>query len=153
MGPVIDLPVSNSISFRTGLLFSNIGTRSEGETMNLNYLDIPLELRAKYNAGNIKLIGTLGGYTGIGISGNYGDDNINFGGDGDFDYQRMDYGLNIGVGIGFKSYDIIFNYQHGIANLNPYKEGNKIKNRVFAISFTYSFPVKLPNSFFMHTPG
>lgn len=163
IGPIVEFSLTNLFSLETGVLFSTKGFKTEdsGTTFGidwetesrfkLNYLDIPVNLRAGYDIGSIKVIGNIGPYIGIALSGKEkiertvdGDTEINeyelqIGSDkGEDNIKRTDFGLNIGASAAYKEFEVGLNYGLGIANLSPSTDnGTKFKNRVFSITFAY----------------
>ncbi|MDX9696612.1 MAG: porin family protein [Bacteroidales bacterium] len=163
VGPVVEFDLTDMFSLETGVIFSTKGFKTEDagtsifgdwETVsriNLNYLDIPVNLRAGYDIGSIKVIGNIGPYIGIALSGKEkiettidGDTDINetkleIGSDkGEDNIKRTDFGLNIGASAAYKEFEVGLNYGLGIANLSPSTDnGTKFKNRVFSITFAY----------------
>ncbi len=73
LGATINFPYSDVFSIETGLLLSTKGYNIKGENININlnlmYLDIPINAKASFELGDIKMYGLLGPYIGLGISG------------------------------------------------------------------------------------
>ncbi|MDP3359679.1 MAG: porin family protein [Lutibacter sp.] len=156
IGPTMELPINETVSFETGLLLSTKGYKEtfDGDTdkYNLLYLDIPLTAKATIDIGGSKIYGIFGPYIGIGLSGKakYEEDgesfeeDIKFGSDEDEDdLKRLDYGLTIGAGMEFNAIQIGLSYGLGLANISTYTDGGaKISNRVLGISLGYKFGKK-----------
>ena len=78
IGGTVDVPISDILSFESGLLLTTKGFKYEEEEMgisikakaNLYYLDIPLTLKASHELSEgLKMFGAVGPYVGIGLSG------------------------------------------------------------------------------------
>lgn len=167
-GPTAEFPISDMFSFETGLLLSMKGFKSSetqtifGETvkyeakMTLFYLDVPLTAKATYDLGKAKVYGTFGPYLGIGLVGktktkftSMGETesdtyDMKWGSDEEEDdLKRLDFGLTVGAGVEIKSILIGLSYGLGLANISSYTdEGQKLSNRVLAISVGYKFAGK-----------
>ena len=167
-GATIALPISELFSFEPGLLVSSKGFKLEDSfdfigtttdiksTLQLLYLEIPLNVKAKFNVGNTKIYGSFGPYIGIGISGKStsevtvqgqtekDEEDVNWGSDEEKDdVNRLDFGLSIGAGIELNTFEIGLFYSLGLANISPEDEdGFKAINRVFGISVGYKLSKK-----------
>jgi hypothetical protein len=165
LGATLELPLTESFSFETGLFLSTKGFKwSEeeiymGETFkveikrNLLYLDIPLTAKASFDIGGAKIYGIFGPYLGMGLSGkskyeySYDgeteteEEDINWGSDEDEDdLKRLDFGLIVGAGLGIGSVQIGLSYGLGLANISSYTgEDAVLSNRVLAFSVGYKF--------------
>jgi hypothetical protein len=165
IGATAEFPLSDMLSFETGLLLSTKGYKmseedtDDGETykyevkLNLLYLDIPLTGKATFDVGGAKIYGVFGPYVGMGLSGKtkseYTDDgetetyedDIEWGSDEEkSELKRLDFGLTMGAGVEINSIQIGLTYNMGLANISPYTEdGFKINNRVLGLSVGYKF--------------
>lgn len=165
LGVTADFPISDVISFETGLLLSTKGFKiSEKETimgetyeiknkLNLFYLDIPLTAKAMFDVGGAKIYGTFGPYIGVGLSGKSkfemtfngetesDEETIEWGSDeNESDIKRFDFGLTAGAGVAINNIQLGLSYGLGLANISPTKDGGtKINNRVLGISVGYTF--------------
>lgn len=164
IGGTAEFPLSDVLSFETGLLLSTKGFKiSEEETIlgmtskievksNLLYLDIPLTAKASFDLGGAKLYGSLGPYVGMGLSGKSesevtlmgettkDENDIEWGSDEESDFKRLDFGLNMGAGVEINSIEIGLAYNLGLANISPITDGGfMINNRVLALSVGYKF--------------
>ena len=114
-------------------------------TVNVNYLDVPLNLKFSTDMSGTTVYGIVGPYIGVAISGKQkfdGDSvDLDIGSDEDEDdVTRLDFGLSIGAGAEFGAISVGATYGLGLANISPYTDnGTKGKNRVFAISIGYKF--------------
>ena len=163
IGVVGDLALSDNFSIQPGLLFATQGAKwseneSEGdykvsysESINLNYLQIPINAQYKLDLGDMKLLLQAGPYFGYGISGKYkweeswngnkesGDDKIEFGSDEEkHHFKALDLGLGFGAGLQFGNIQAGVGYNLGLANL-AHSDNYKIKNNGLAITVTYLF--------------
>jgi hypothetical protein len=165
VGPTVEFPLSDLVSFETGLLLSTKGYKYEEsadmmgasvnyeQSLNLLYLDIPLTAKAKFDMGGVALYGAAGPYVGIGLTGKSKfemsgggeseseDTDVEWGSDeNEDDLKRLDFGLTVGAGVEVNSFLIGVNYGLGLANISPATENDfKINNRVLALSLGYKF--------------
>jgi hypothetical protein len=161
VGAIALFPINKTFSFEPGLLLSTKGYKEkysepgyeETENFNLLYIDVPLNVKASFDVGSVKLFGMLGPYIGIGVSGkdkykgtesgqSFSDSyTVKWGSDADNDdLKRLDFGATIGAGVDIKSFQISISYDLGLANVSSFTDyGTKVKNRVLAISVGYFF--------------
>ena len=150
LGAAVNFPFSDVFSIETGLLLSTKGYKIKGEDFtskwNLMYLDIPLNAKASFELGDIKMYGLLGPYIGLGISGknsnkSEGEKNsetINWGSDENASFKRLDFGLTVGAGVEISSLQIGLQYGLGLANIAPSTDGgNQINNRLLTLALGY----------------
>jgi len=166
IGFVGDYALSDNLSIQPGILFATQGCKwsesysesiggvtmkgSSSATLNLNYIQIPVNAQYKYNLGGMNLLLQAGPYFSFGISGknkweyteewggnkesDKGEDKIEFGKDGDF--KASDFGLGLGVGMQFENIQVGVGYNLGLANIDP---DWKAKNNGLALTVTYLF--------------
>jgi len=149
VGPTIEIPVTDMISFESALLISAKGAKydSDGDkgSVNLLYLNVPLTAKAKFSFGEAHVFGALGPYLGYGVGGKIkqdGEDDytIKWGSGDEDDFKPFDAGLYVGAGLGIKAIEITLSYDLGLASLSTYTDnGYKELNRCFAISLGYKF--------------
>jgi len=110
----------------------------------MNYLEIPFNLRYQIKLGFIGIYGYGGVYAGYVLSGKTvvetenSSENIGF---QDF-VDRADYGYNLGLGVEFfRKIQFGVNWSHGLknTNLNDSEEIDSTTNRVFSVGLTYLF--------------
>lgn len=118
------------------------------DIIRLNYFEIPLLLKGKYELDESKTVFlNFGPQLSIGIKGKYvnridGTDikykeSFDFGDDG---VKRIDFGLKTEVGFEYKSYSLAFYFDQGLINIgNSY---NKTRNRSLGLTFGYKIPIK-----------
>jgi hypothetical protein len=165
VGGLVDIQVSDMFSVQPGLTFMNKGGKSKGSSytfgdeesgasveistdeasMNISYLELPINFLAKFEAGNGKVFVGAGPYAGYALSGNNksGDfkQDITFG-SGDDDFKRFDYGVNFLAGYQLESgLNFHAGYGLGLANVanDNYDFDTKAKNKVFAIGVGFNF--------------
>ena len=163
-GLTAEFPLTELLSFETGLLLSTKGFKDIGEDtywgetesykakLNLYYLDVPLTAKATIDLGRAGIYGLLGPYIGVGLSGkskhetDSGDMTVTYeevvkwgSTKIEDDLKRLDFGLMTGAGVKISSLQIGITYGLGLANISPDTEGGfRVKNRVFGFSVGYS---------------
>ena len=160
IGGTAEFVINEMFSFEPALMLTTKGFKmtddGDGwkETMKLNlmYLDIPLNGKAYFDAGGMKVYGLFGPYVGIGITGKEkyiweeGSDSgtetedINWGSGTEDDLKRLDFGLTIGAGIEIKGIEVGLSYALGLANLSAETDGGfKMNHRVLALTAAMKF--------------
>lgn len=150
LGLGMDYGLSESWSFRSGLMFTSKGWKfkEEGEktTYRPIYLEIPILAAYKVNISeNTKFVINAGPYLAFGLGGKakYGDADMKLfkGEDGEDAYmKRFDLGIQYGVGFELSDrYLINLTGQNGFICPFDVDEGDKPKNMSFAISVGYRF--------------
>lgn len=165
VGPVVEFGFNDMISLETGLLLSTKGHKIEDsgsnfgidweskQSLNIMYLNIPINARAGFDVGGMRIYGAVGPYIGVGLSGKAkgeytvdgetetDDESIEFGSDEEeSDLKRLDYGLSVGAGAVFGAFEVGLNYDLGLANLSPYTDnGAKINVKVFSLTAAFKF--------------
>jgi hypothetical protein len=157
-GIVFEVGLTDAIFFGSGIIFSQKGTKFSytdedfddesysGFTL-INYLEVPINLLYKADLGGAKLVFEAGPYLGYAINGkeqiDYEDNGTSFSFSEDIEFgneeeqvKRIDYGLNIGVGLEFSSFKVGAQYGLGLANLSNY-EDSTMKNQVIGVSLGY----------------
>lgn len=139
---LLDYPLSPTFSFQPAIGLSGKGFKSEMEgedaKLNLLYLDVPLNIVAKFPVPKMgKIFLGAGPYAAYGISGEISSDGENeddvFGDEG---YKRADFGINLLGGVELSQGFIVnANYGLGLANvIDSEDSGLSVKNKVFSIS-------------------
>ena len=150
LGLGMDYGLSESWSFRSGLMFTSKGWKfkEEGEKITYRpiYLEIPILAAYKVNISeNTKFVINAGPYLAFGLGGKakYGDADMKLfkGEDGEDAYmKRFDLGIQYGVGFELSDrYLINLTGQNGFICPFDVDEGDKSKNMSFAISVGYRF--------------
>lgn len=166
-GVSVDIPIKGKFSFEPSVLFSQKGFAYANKsdmfgstvdvTMNmyLNYIDIPLLAKVKFDVAKVKVFTSLGPYLGIGLNGTLkhkatftymgstevdeGSEKVKWGSDANNDMlKRIDFGLMAGAGVQIKSFQIGLNYGYGLANISSSSD-MKIRNRVLSLTVGYCF--------------
>lgn len=147
LGADFPLNTNHTFSLQPVLQFSQKGyvadyrDRSRRAATTLNYLELPVNLMARFGGENLKLLAFAGPYVACGIGGSTRetgsgiDDKlpVRF----NYDVKRFDYGLQGGVGIQSGYAQLQFFYQQGLPNISGLY--NDSRNRVFGVSFAYLF--------------
>jgi|GEM_PF-207328 len=139
-GITTEFPISDKISLEPALLFSTKGCISLiANKVNLYYLELPINTVYKIDFEQICLLFYAGPYVGYALSGNklkivtFAEMNSTI--------KPIDFGINLGAGVGISSF--IFNIQYGLglANLTPNTTNfaSTLKNRVIGLSVGYKF--------------
>jgi hypothetical protein len=144
-GIIGEFPISDALFVNSGLLFSQKGTTVTlldiDIKMPINYLEIPINLSYKFDAGGVSLFVQAGPYFGVGLSGKMksGDakEKIEFG-SGDAQLKRMDIGVNVGAGVEIDIIQLGINYGLGITGLSNDPE-ETLKNRTLSFSVAVLF--------------
>jgi len=162
LGAFADIPIAPDFYFEPGLLFSTKGckfdiTPDTKVSMNLSYIELPLNLIFRPQFGESHLIVGFGPYLAYGIKGKIKDpdsdesEDIKFKNKVSLDdpegfyMKAFDAGANIFVGYELPmSLFFTLNTQLGLINLSPDYEGEtsskvSIKNTGFGISVGYRF--------------
>jgi len=167
IGSTAEFPLTEMISFETGLFLSTKGFKKSEEEiimsetieieeeLNLLYLDIPLTAKVSFDLDGAKIYGVLGPYLGMGLSGKSKyeytfdgeteteEEDIEWGTNEEVekdDLKRLDFGLTMGAGVEINSIQIGLTYGLGLANISTYPYDDfKIKNRVLGLSVGYRF--------------
>lgn len=158
LGGLVEFPINDAFTFETGLLVSTTGfkmkesdpTFGDSEMKATIYnLDIPITAKVYIDAGSsAKVYINFGPYIGYALSGKSkytfdGDsdtEDINIGSEETDDIKAFDFGIVAGAGVEISSFVVGVSYGLGLANISSYTEnGNKISNKVLAISVGYKF--------------
>ena len=153
IGFYADYNLSDLLAVESGLSFEQKGYKTEEDgdksTNKINYLTLPINLRANIAVGDNNLYFLAGPTFGIGLSGKWKDEedgdkddgSIKFGSGDDADYKRMNVGFLIGVGYELSNnIGVRLTYDMGLSNIDS--DGNsdyKVKSGAFGIAVTYKF--------------
>lgn len=143
-----DAPLSKEISFQPGVSLQAKGGKgalidggTETGTVNLMYIEVPLNFVYYIPAGPGKVFLGAGPYAAIGISSKVKVDkvsvNIGFGDEG---LKRFDAGANFLAGYKFEN-GFLFNggYSLGLTNMANESGEASLKNRMFSFGIGYQF--------------
>lgn len=131
VGPVMDYAINEEIDFHTGLLYSMKGAGDDDtdDTVNFNYLDIPLLVRYSSTGG---FYGEVGPSIGLLMSAKSGDNDIKN------NTSSLDLGILIGVGYDLGTIRIDLRYGVGLSNvLDVDSSDATVKNSVITIGASY----------------
>lgn len=156
VGVMLDLPIKNMFSLETGVLLNSKGNKISGNEImnvknylqreNLIYLDIPVLFKITMPIRKVKFFAMGGPYIGQALSGkrkgegimnsvptNWEDD-IKWGDE----YDRLDYGTKIGLGLRYNKYQIGTSYEFGFKNLSIIKPSTDRRNRALELYISYA---------------
>jgi hypothetical protein len=149
IGVNAEMGIAPDMYFQPGLLFTTKGANDvmevEDMSINVTYLELPLNLVYKPTLGAGKLIAGFGPYVGYAIGGKFkfGDESedIEFGSGAEDDMKPLDLGANLLFGYEFANkFSVQMNAQLGLINLMPEGDSdNSIKNTGFGFSVGYRF--------------
>jgi hypothetical protein len=149
IGVNAEMGIAPDMYFQPGLLFTTKGANDLMEiddmSINVTYLELPLNLVYKPTLGAGKLIAGFGPYVGYAIGGKFkfGDESedLNFGNSAEDDMKPLDLGANLLFGYEFANkFSVQMNAQLGLINLMPEGDSdNSIKNTGFGFSVGYRF--------------
>ena len=160
-GIVGEFAIGNAFAIQPGLLFATQGARMSmkeelfGETIemnasvNLNYLQMPINAQLKLDLGSAIILLQAGPYLGYALSGKVKteatflgetekeEDKIEFGSD-EGKMRAFDFGVGFGAGVQFGNFQVGLGYNLGLANLSN-QDGATTRNNGFALTATYLF--------------
>lgn len=146
VGAGVELPIGEMFAVEPGLLLSTKGYKfsytifgsTQDAKCNLLYLEIPINAKAYFDLGGIKIFGQVGPYLACGLTGKMkyedsDDVDIEWGGD-DGEMKRFDFGLNLGAGVDLGVIQAGLQYGLGFVDL-----GSDLQHRVLSINAAYKF--------------
>jgi hypothetical protein len=156
-GIMFDKPLTENISLRTGALYTLKGfaeKMSEDDynlemSLNMNYIDIPLEFVYKTPVNNAQFLLSAGPYLGIGLNANLRfkeeymgetyeeSESIQFGSEDEV-LNRFEGGVRIGTGIQYNHVQFELNYSRGLTNIIYEAEEDEIFNYYLGFSLGYA---------------
>jgi len=162
LGGAVNYAFTEMLSAELGILYNNKGFKSsvtEGddeynEKVTLQYIDIPITLRAKFPVSdNVGIFGLIGPQIGLALSGVYkadgtisgtsyeDEEDIEIGTNEDEDFMKpLDFALTVGAGVTVSGIRIGASYDLGLANLAVDTDGGtELKNRGIRITVGYMF--------------
>ena len=153
-GVVADNALSDVFSIQLGILFATQGRKTDQNdvvsgintksTLNLNYIQVPVNAQYKLDLGGMELLLQAGPYFGYGLRARFKgestfngvklpsfDEKIKMGSDEleAVNFKAFDFGLGLGVGVQFRKLQIVLGYNQGFLNLNNITE-EKIKDLI-----------------------
>jgi hypothetical protein len=159
VGAVADIKVSSMFSVQPGLTYMSKGTKSGGDvfgdedvtvetesaTINMSYLELPVNLVANFNAGTGKFFVGAGPYAAYALSGNGKaggvKEDMPFG-SGDGEFKRFDFGVNFLAGYQLNNgLNIHAGYGLGLGKIvnDNSGVGLAVKNKVFSVGLGFMF--------------
>ncbi len=147
LGATYDIPISSKFYFQPGLLFTTNGFKFKKNAMvtkacvSMYSFEIPLLFSFRPQIGNkMKVITNFGFYARYGLWGTkkyeYIDNTSKE--QSSYDpYNRLDIGLDLGIGISYKRISLIESFQTGFTNAE--KGIENMKHTKFRTSIGYSF--------------
>jgi len=162
IGPTMEIPLSEVVSIDGALLYTTKGTKmKESETYQnttyeykstttLNYLELPVNLKVKFDIGSIIGFGAIGPYFGYALSGkskyeesingNSSSETEDIDFDEDGDLKRFDFGMGFTGGIEVGKMQFGINYGLGLSNISQYSDDDEtVKNRNLSFFGAYRF--------------
>lgn len=140
IGGVVSIGITDNISVEPGIQFSMKGVQSSEDSkfkINMNYIDIPINLRYAFGEGGTGFNIGVGPYVGILMSAKATD------GDNDTDIKEFsnstDFGLNVGIGYQLES-GLGFGANYGLGFANVIKDpvnDEKVTNTNIQVSIRY----------------
>jgi hypothetical protein len=161
IGVTGEYALNDAIAFQSGLIFATQGCRykSSGDdedgkwesklTMNVNYLQIPVNALYQLDLGDMKLVLQAGPCIGLALGGKSKSEET-FGGRTETDerkieigsepgqMKRLDLGLGLGAGLQFDKIRVGLGYNFGltsVSNVDKYSQ----RNNALTLSLTYLF--------------
>lgn len=150
LGVLYRIELSNNLHFLPGLVLDTRGSKyvsgSSTSKTNLNYLTIPVNLRMHFDvSSNVKAFLNLSPYAGVAVSGSdrYKDDDssskesVEF--KDEYDYSRLDYGLNFGLGVDLDKFSVCAGYDLGLANTTRVSSDSNFKSNNSTLKLTIGY--------------
>lgn len=162
IGPTMEIPLSEVLSIDGALLYTTKGTKMKEtetyasttyeykSTITFNYLELPVNLKVKFDIGNIIGFGAVGPYFAYALSGKSKSEqkangnsssesvDIDFGEDGEL--KRFDFGVGFTGGIEVGKMQFGINYGLGLSNISQYSDNDSaLKNRNLSFFAAYRF--------------
>ncbi len=154
VNPYVEYSFSDKFALEGGLSFQTRGFFFNEDDMirdkyTLHYLDVPINAKFYFNIGKPKIYVYAGPYLGIGLFGKekqYRNDallyerTLTWGQYIPADFNRIDFGINGGVGIDINNFSIGAQYGYGFLNVSTLDNyAVKVHNYVISISLGYKF--------------
>jgi len=154
VNPYLEYAFSDKFALEGGLSFQTRGSVLDEEDMirekiTPHYLDLTINAKFYFNIGKPKIYVYAGPYLGIGLFGKlkeYRNDALlseralTWGQYIPADLNRIDFGINGGVGIDINNFSIGAQYGYGFLNVSTLDNyGIKMHNYVISISLGYKF--------------
>ncbi|MDR0726211.1 MAG: PorT family protein [Prevotellaceae bacterium] len=150
LGGVLEYSFSESFALQPELLYvmNNIKPKEEEEgvssRMELQFIQLPINLKYKMGTENLKFYVTAGPYVGYAVSAKLKAESEGISGAVDlfewdeFKAKHLNFGIGAGLGIEVSKFTVGVGYQHGLANLTGVDQVS-IKLGSFNLSVGYFF--------------
>lgn len=152
----VEFPLGAGTYLQPGIEYRQKGTEmANGNTVNLNYIDVPVNLVLKPALGTSNVVIGFGPYVGYGLNGkveypNGTKKNVQFNDTyitseaADAQFKRLDAGANVMAGLEFSNrLSVMAKAQLGLKNINPDTEisadQTRYRNTGFGVSLGYRF--------------
>ena len=141
LGGIIGLRISNStpVLLESGLYYSSKGGKRNGETVGLNYLELPVLIKYGFEvADKVAVLPFFGPYFSMAVSGRTkggGDDHSSF---RDGSYTHPDMGFKLGCGAEYSNIYAELGFEFGVANISD-AGGYDAHNNNFFMNFGVNF--------------
>ena len=135
VGGIVDIPVASILSVQPGVSLVGKGGKQGDITQNLYYIEVPVNLVAKMEAGPGKIFVGAGPYLALGVGGNNG---VKF---GENAFNPIDLGVNFMLGYQMANgFSVNGGYGLGFSDVfNGNSLGAKGKNRVISVGLGFNF--------------
>ncbi len=131
IGVVKDFVVSEKLGFRPGVLYSIKGAKSNDNTSNFQYLEIPLDFVYKIGEESGFSL-TAGPYVGILMSAKVEDMDVKD------NAESTDFGINFGLGYDLNQITLGVQYGFGLSNIDQTVDEGSVKNTNISIYGIYN---------------
>lgn len=145
IGLMGNFTVKKYLDLRTGLIYVSRKTNyffgNTSVNLSPNFLELPLQAVFKANMVTSNFLLLLGPYIAVGLGGQYNrrvQRQITFGNTSLDDLKPLDYGMKVGAGFEVKNIRLIFDYDLGMANMNP-SSNPKLYNSTFNLNLVLLF--------------
>jgi hypothetical protein len=168
IGSAVDIKLNDHFELMPALLFSLKREKSEStiyipsfdnpntsyrynfkSSANEYYLDLPINLKFKFNVGELKLYALAGPYCNFLLFNNSSNELFVDGEPTEIENQfegkfsnRIDYGIQIGLGAQLRSYVVQASYDHGLYRSMKYEDiqfEQSLRNSVARLTLGYRF--------------
>lgn len=140
VGILGEVPVSESFSLGTAVMLIKKGARSDEYKIPVRYIEFPVNLVYRIDYVTWRIFAQAGPYIGVGISARKNSNvkrKIEFGTD-DMQYNKVDFGINLGGGFEIDNIQFGINYGKGFTNISN-ADSEVLRNRVLSVSIVISW--------------
>lgn len=147
-GVVTEAMLSDQMYLQAGVAYHEMGSKYKRAARDIyfapQYITVPLAFGMKLQGNHIRPKAFAGAYAAYGIGGKHRpysgayDSGISYGTGLYKDLKRFDYGLRIGAGMDFRSFELLVQYGYGLENIAPTETYDMVRyNRFVTITATY----------------